>query len=219
MRKWLTVLIFALVAAALFAAPNPRPRRGYFGLGPEEGYLDEELAALLARQGNTKLGDVTAGELARVLERISVAEQQVAYVQRSRAASLALPGMGQFLNGAPGSGAAFLVTDLAVAAGALVGAYYLLPADLQFDQLNYFTADFSEIRDRWQGHSFLDMLPSMGVLAGGQLLHFIVAGISGSNAAALARRNIADGKVHFEPRLPMLLMGPRGPGFMMGFRY
>jgi len=99
-----------------------------------------------------------------------------------------------------------------VVAGTLIGSYYLLPDDLRFQQLDYFNTSWSDIRTRWEGHSFMDYLPSMGLMTGGWVLKAILGQISSSHAGRLARRNIDGGKKSFEPDLLLL----PGGGMMMG---
>lgn len=105
------------------------------------------------------------------------------------------------MNDDPASGTFFLLTDIAVITGTLIGAYYLLPDELKFDRLNYFRDSSATINERWENQSFMDMLPTMGVIAGGIVISGIVRLISATHAGKLAQRNIAEGKIQFEPKL------------------
>lgn len=57
---------------------------------------------------------------------LSIPFQKMQYVNKSKKASFILPGLGQYMNDDPLSGTLFLISDMAVTAGTLVGAYYLL---------------------------------------------------------------------------------------------
>jgi hypothetical protein len=211
-------MILATIGAAAFAAPCDRP------LNPfqlDEAFLRAEVDQALAGERDTAVGTLTVGQLQELLGRLSVAQQKAAFIARSRTMSLMMPGLGQFANKDAVSGALFLTADLALIAGTLVGAYYLLPPNVRFDRLDYFYGSFRGIRDTWESNSFMDYLPSLAVLAGGGLLKAILGGISASHAEKLARRNIEQGKITFEPRLVPLPHGPMGwgMGWGMGFSY
>ncbi len=209
MKTRIVAILLLAGAAAAFAHPmgsGMYPHR----FPNEHTYLRAELDSLFGGEG--QLGSLTYAELRDLAGRLSVARQKDRFVARSRAMSFMMPGSGQFLNKDYGSGAAFLAADLAVVTGTLVGAYWLLPSDLRFQQLDYFNTPFSTIETTWKGHSFMDYLPSLGVLAGGGVLKAILGQVSSSHAARLAKRNIDSGKITFEPNLLAL---PDG-GMMMG---
>jgi hypothetical protein len=210
MKTRIVAILMLAGAAAAFARPPMGPGMDPYRFPVEHTYLRAELDSLLSGEG--ELGALTYGELREAAGRLSVARQKDRFVARSKAMSFMMPGSGQFLNKDYGSGAAFLATDLAVVAGTLVGAYYLLPSDLRFDQLDYFHDSFDAIHDAWRDHSFVDYLPSLAVLAGGGVLKAILGQVSSSHAGRLARRNIDAGKISFEPNLLAL---PDG-GMMMG---
>ena len=69
------------------------------------------------------------------------------------------------------SGALFLAADILVAAGTLVGGYFLLPSELQFNNLDYFNTSHTEIKAAWKGAvesaTFMEALPTLGVMTGG----------------------------------------------------
>ena len=197
-------------AAAAFARPPMGWDMDPHRFPIEHTYLRAELDSLFSTEG--ELGALSYGELRELAGRFSVARQKDRFVARSKARSFIMPGSGQLLNKDYGSGAAFLAADLAVVAGTLIGAYYLLPDDLQFRQLDYFNTSWSGIRTAWEGHSFMDYLPSMGLLAGGGVVKAILGQLSATHAGKLARRNIDGGKITFEPDLLFL---PDG-GMMMG---
>jgi len=223
MKKLLIVLLILVVAAAAMAGPKGQRTMGrhgpMMGMALDQELLEHELQKALAGSQGREIGELTVGELHDLLGEVSIAYQKAAFVAKSRAASFMLPGMGQFLNKEPGSGALFLATDLAIGAGTLVGAYFLLPDELQFSSLDYFTTSHVTIKERWENQSFVDLLPSLGVLAGGGVLQMILRGVSGSHAAKLARKNIAEGKITFEPKAFMLHAGPGSFGMGMGWKY
>lgn len=222
MKKWLAVLLIATVSAGVLFAGSPRQSKmkdHHSNWWMEEQLLEQQLEAVLAEQESAVLGDFTVGEAQELLGEISIAYQKAAYVSKSRAASLMLPGMGQFMNDDPGSGALFLSLDVLTGVGALLGAYFLLPDELQFDQLNYFKDSFSTIENTWKSQSFMDLLPSLGVLAGGGLVQVILRGVSSNHAAKLAEERIAAGEITFEPKLSILPGGPGAMGFGMGMKY
>jgi len=222
MKRWLVVLLIVMVASGtLSAGPRGRSQMGDYHpiWGTEEELLQQQLEAVLAGRESSVLGELTVGEAQELLGEISIAYQKAAYVSKSRAASMMLPGVGQFMNDDPGTGALFLSLDLVTGIGTLLGAYFLLPDELQFDQLNYFKESFVNIEDAWKAQSFTDLLPSIGILAGGGLVQAILRGVSSSHAAKLAEQKIAAGEITFEPRLTILPLGPGAMGFGMGMKY
>jgi len=222
MKKWFVLLLMVTVAGTTVFAGSPgssEMMEHHPVWGAEQQLLEQQLEAVLAGKGSSVLGDLTVGEAQDLLGEISIAYQKAAYVSKSRGASMMLPGLGQFMNGDPGMGALFLSLDLAAGVGTLLGAYFLLPDELQFDQLNYFTAPFSAIESAWEGQSFVDLLPSLGVLAGGGVVLAILRGVSSNHAARLAEEKIAAGEITFEPKLSILPGGPGAMGFGMGMKY
>jgi hypothetical protein len=215
MKKPILCLLFCVLAASAFAQGEKSPR--------EE--LNDEVTAILDRNASTTLGTMSLGDAEKIAGEISVAYQKYDYIESSRAASFMLPGLGQFKNGDAMGGSLFLIGDLAVTAGALLGAYYLLPANVRFDSLDYLNTPLSAIRTTWQSNTVMNYLPSAGVLAGGMLVNGLLRWFSAENATSLARKNIADGKVTFQPRFVPLfgpLAGPdgrMGMGMMMRFGY
>jgi TM2 domain-containing membrane protein YozV len=222
MKKWLAVLLIAALGAGTLFAGSPRHskmRSTDPGWWMEGEMLEQQLQAVLAEKKSSVLGELTVGEAQELLGEISIAYQKAAYVSKSRAASFMLPGIGQFMNDEPGAGALFLSLDVLTGVGTLLGAYFLLPDAVQFDQLNYFNDSFQEIEDAWKSQSFMDLLPSLGVLAGGGLVQVILRGVSGNHAAKLAEERIAAGEITFEPKLSILPGGPGAMGFGMGMMY
>ena len=204
-RVFVVFLIF-LSAAAAFAereVVSPSP-------------VQAEISAALGELSSTQIGTLTVGDIEKLAGRIAVAARSTQYVQRARMASLMMPGAGQFMTGDAGGGSLFLAADIAAHVGAMVGAYFLLPANVRFDSLDYLGAPVGSIKTAWEANSFMSYLPSMGVMAGGMLVKGLLGMLSSSGAANLARKNLAEGKVTFAPTFGF--MG-RGFGMGMGMRF
>jgi hypothetical protein len=179
--------------------------------------LEDSLGAALQEMAASPLGTLTVGDLARLAARLSIAEQQDRYIQRARNASWHFPGAGQFMTGDTAGGSLFLAGDLAVIGGTLVGAYFLLPSNVQFSSLDYFNDPLSTIRSRWEGNSVVNYLPSFGVLVGGMIVKHILGHFASVEAEKRARQNIADGKVTFTPNLEFLEGRRAGFGMRMSY--
>lgn len=226
MKRLIVALVLVSLAGFTFAAPrgahDPYAREG-LQVPP---YVEQELEELLAENAATEVGALSGADLKAALERLSIAAQQEAFVARSKAMSFVLPGLGQMVNEDYTRGSLFLLADLAALTGTVLGGYFLLPDNLRFDQLNYFKTNFGDIRTAWEGHSFVDYLPSMAVLAGGGVVMAILGKVASEHAGRLAERSIADGKITFQPRLlagwgawPGPDGGPWQMGWGMGVRY
>ena len=217
-RIFASVLICSLGALA-FAGDGPDHGKHERARDP----LAAEMEAILEAEADTVISDLTFGEIGDLMAKLSVPMQEAEYIKRSSAASMMMPGKGQFMNGDTLSGALFLAGDLVATAGALVGMYFLLPAELQFDQLDYFNTPHSDIEAAWQSAvesaTFMDALPTLGVMAGGMALHHGIRAFSAKHAARLARENIEQGNVTFEPRTSFFTSGHGRLGIGMGMRF
>ena len=92
----------------------------------------------------------------------------------------------------------------------MTGLYFLLPSDLkQWDLTHKERADL--FRSYMNPDKIGEILPAMGVAAGGVVLSLLNSVFASHDAAVKARSNIDSGKVIFEP----LVMGMM-PG--LGFR-
>jgi hypothetical protein len=169
------------------------------GNDPFATELNKEITAILEKDGDTRLGDMTVGDMEKMAGEISIAVQKTWYVRRAKTASRVLPGAGQFMTGDPLGGSLFLLGDAAVISGTLIGAYWLLPENVRSD------------RHSWSSNTFADYLPSIGVVAGGTAAWMLLRWLSSTNAEAAARNNIESGKVTFQPLLV--------PGMGMGFAF
>lgn len=196
MRKLLLVLLMVTVGMSAFAD-------GFLGYWEYDDYPDykEEVAVILKSMDNTPIGEITLEEMKKLNLDLSIPFQKIQYVKESKIASAVFPGAGQYMNGDPFGGTLFLVSNIAVITGTIIGAYYMLPNDLQFDNLDYLNDSSATINARWESHSFVDMLPSMGILAAGFVVDGIIRMLSASHAGKLAQGNIANGEIQFEPKL------------------
>jgi hypothetical protein len=172
----------------------------------------EAVAALAEERGDSKLGDATVDDVETAVARLSIAVQQEAWIRGSAMASMALPGLGQFLNHDALGGSLWLAADLAVKAGAAIGAWFLLPDNLQ---VNWFATSFGDLENAHRANSPLDYLPSVGVLAAGAVLDSVLGHLAARGAARLAEQRVLEGAVSFEP---VLLSSGRGFGIGARFR-
>ena len=208
------LLIVAAVAAIAVSAGAQAPGEQGPGRQTSAAFsaagasaIQGELGAAMAEMSGDQLGTLTVGDLIRLGERISVAEQSARYVEKARAASQMLPGVGQFMTGDTVGGSLFLAGDVALMTGMLIGAYALLPSNVQFSSLNYFGDPIGNIRSRWESNSISDYLPSAAVMLGGMIVKAVVGHFAAEDAARRARENIAAGKVTFTPNLEFLGRG------------
>jgi hypothetical protein len=194
----------------------------FVGAGFAEGAapapsLDKQINTELQDMAGQQLGTLTVADLEKIAERISIAEQKVRYVRKAQWASFMFPGAGQFMTGDPAGGSLYLAGDFVLFAGTLVGAYFLLPSDLQFGaSMNYFTDSYNHITTAWGSHSFVDYLPSLSLLAGGFILKHVLGWFSSEDAARRARENVDNGTVTFTPDFDFT---EHGPWMGMRFRY
>ena len=196
------LLLGAALLCAVSAFPKPRT------FNP----VAEVLAALASDRGESELGSMTVAGVEKAVARLSVAMQQEAWIRGSGMSSRALPGLGQFLNRDPLGGSLYLAGSAAVAAGTLVGAYFLLPPNLN---VNWFTESIGSLETRFQSNSIVAYLPSIGVMAAGAVVDAVLRCISASGAARLAERRVLDGTASFEP---VLITSGKGVGFGMRFK-
>ena len=213
MKRYIALTLMLSVAFSLFAADSS-------GTDDE---LKSELEAIFMDEADTVISGMTFAEVHDLLGRLSVPMQEAAYVRGSAVASMMMPGRGQFMNDDLLSGVLFLAADIAVAAGTIVGGYFLLPEELQFQNLDYLNTSFTDIKAKWrsaaESASFMDALPTLGVMAGGTILHRLIAHFSAVHAGNLARERIDAGIVTFEPITAFSGKGHGRFGFGMGVKY
>jgi hypothetical protein len=210
------VVVFVVLALAALAFPRvtfAEPMsRGFspFALmnRPAAGpFLSKEIGLIQSELSEKKIGDIEAATLFSVRDRLSIAEQKDTYVLKMGMHSFLLPGLGQLEMGNTGEGAGFLAADLAVVAGSFVVAYYLLPTDLRFDRIDYFTSNFSTINSAWCGHSFTDYLPAAGAFFGGMVIDQTLRHWSSARARREAVHFIDEGRATFTPRVGIGFIG------------
>ena len=212
MKRFAALLFMMMVTTALFAE-GPL-RRDPFA---------SEVRSILSEYRDRAPADLKFGEIEDLAAALSVPAQKSAYVRESAAASMIVPGLGQFKNGDPVAGALFLLGDLAVTAGTVVGLYFLLPPELRFDQLDYVNTPYPDIHAAWESaaanSTMAQTLPFWGVATGGMILKHVVAHVSARHAARLAVSNIERGEVTFEPRAGFIGDFHGRPGLGFGLRY
>jgi len=179
------------------AAPAAAPAPG----SPAPSFLEQELIAAGSELSSGQVGTMTVSDLEKIAAHLSIAFQKSRYVEQARAASFALPGLGQFMTGDSLGGWLYVAWDVTILAGTLISAYFVLPSNVQFGSLDYLNSSLSTINAAWQSNSVLAYLPLAAVLAGGVILEMVLRSASSENAAQTARKNIAAGKVTFEPTL------------------
>lgn len=188
-KRYMAILVMFFSAISLSAADS----------------VENEVEEIFRDQADTVISDLTFGEVEELLRRLSVPMQKAAYVKASKKASLMMPGKGQFMNDDVLSGILFMTADIVVAAGTLVGSYFLLPAQLRVDSLDYFNTPYVEIEATWknagESATIKDSLAHIGVWTGGMILHQIIAKFSAAHAGKLAQERIDEGIVKFEPVL------------------
>ena len=212
MKRAFIVFVICLIPGLMFANPNDRPwmqHQGFQDLRPVEAgpYYSAEVRQIESDMGQQKLGDVDVAGLAALRERLSIALQKDAYVNRVRTESLFLPGLGQFETGDTTNGLLFMGLNLAVLTGTAFAVYYSLPDDLRFNRLDYLHSSFSTINNTWNGHSIVDYLPAFGVFVGGAIVDGIIRSWSSQHAGKEATGLVDSGAVKFTPRIGIGFMG------------
>jgi hypothetical protein len=200
MNKYVLVVAALLAAVGAFAGPRT--------FSP----VAEAVAGLAKERGESELGSATIDDVETAVARVSTALQQEAWIHGSAMASMALPGLGQYLNHDALGGTLYLAGGLAVKAGAMIGAWFLLPANLQ---VNWFTTPIGTLENAYRANSAVDYLPALGVLAAGAVVETVLGHFSARGAVRLAEKNVLDGTKSFEP---VLITSGRGLGFGMRFR-
>jgi hypothetical protein len=220
MRRVLVVSMLLSLATGAFALPfGPWSRGPWMGTDPT---LNAEVASILDQNAQAQLGTMTVQDLTKIAGEISIAMQKDQYIRSAGMASMILPGVGQFKSGDTTGGVLFLTGDLVIFAGTVLGAYFLLPANVQFGSIDYLNTPLSSIKTTWDSNTLSNYLPSIAVVVGGMAAEMLLRWISARNAEDQARSAIASGKVTFQPQLVPLfgLVGPGGkPGFGFGMRW
>jgi hypothetical protein len=218
MRNIIICLLLIAVSAAVYSGEH-KHGPGMHGGHEELEFLHNDMDSIMEEYADKQIGELTFSEIHDLQGRISVVQQKMMFVHKSKIASFIKPGMGQFINGENGSGALFLTADLAVLTGKLVGAYLLLPAELQFKELDYFNDSYAAIKAEWEMQSFMDLLPSVGVIVGASLVRIILRGISSKHAGKLAVDSILSDKRTFDVDISPMHFGNGMMGMGMQIKY
>ena len=157
-----------------------------------------ELSSLLEPREGVALSDLKVRDVRELFAESSVRMQELEFLGDVKRASFFMPGAGN-LKAGDKAGAGYLAANIAITAGTLVGAYFLLPAEVRFDHLNYFGDSYQDIETAWKSQSFLDVLPSLGVLVGGFAVRGLLGYFASQSAERAAIEGIKDGRIRFEP--------------------
>ncbi len=175
-------------------------------------YTHMELKAIESDLGDRPFGELTLNELTPYWARIQGAAQKDMYINKAAAMSMHFPGSAQIRNGDTVQGIGFIALHVGTVAGTLAAWYFLLPADLRFDTLDYLANSKASVRAAWESHSIQEYLPAMGVAAAGMLLDGGIRIWSAVAAKNGAKAAVESGTARLSPMV--------GPGYMgMGLRF
>jgi hypothetical protein len=201
-------MVFSVAVSPLFA--ESMHMEDDWGLSEEQLLpYNQAIDQFMDERATSTVDEITIGDLRQLGATLSVVAQEEDYVRRASQASYLMPGSGHFGVGETGRGVAFLAGSVVIAAGTVVGAYFLLPEEVQFGELDYINDSFREIGTTWRGESIASLLPSFGVLLGGGLIHAILGELASNDAENIARRQIETGEKTFDPK-PFIYPDARG---------
>jgi hypothetical protein len=192
------VLAVFFVTTFAYGGEGPGKQKGELQVAGADLVL-KELSEILEERDDVSVGELRISDVREVLAASSVRMQEIAHVQKTRAQSWAWPGAGHFANDDNGRGAFYTAANVVVMTGTVLGVYFLLPDEVQFDNLNYLDDSFGEIEEAWKGQSLSDYAPSIGVFIGGVATRVLLGYFAAESAAALAQERIDSGRVTFEP--------------------
>lgn len=199
MQRIMIAALLAALAVAAAGAEEPRERAQDAVRVERADLALRELSSLLESREGSALGEVRIRDVRDLLAEASVRMQELQFLGEVRQSSLMMPGVGHLKAGDNGRGAAYLAANVVLTAGTLVGAYFLLPAEVRFDEVSYFTDSYQEIETAWKGQSLVDMLPSIGALAGGFAVRGLLGYFAAESAGHVAAARIRAGEIRFEP--------------------
>lgn len=194
------VLISLFSFSALWA--EEKGEQGHGHSHHDDKFSSQDVYEMVPSLDGKTLSEVTTNELLGLAEKISIRQQEEAYIDGVTFASFVVPGTGQFITGNAGLGALQLTLHLGIVAGSLYGAYEFLP-----DDIKNATQSKAGIEAAFDNATFEELLPSLGFLAGGALLDGILSSWSASGARRAAEENVRSGKVTFEPDLRVNALG------------
>jgi hypothetical protein len=169
--------------------------------------LEKEIQKKISVNKEINLDNISVGEITSLLNELSILRQQKMYIQKTALRSYIIPGWGQLKNGDTLNGFLFMGAHLLLRGGSMVGSYFLLPGQVRFSSINYFTTPYGDIKNAWENLSFMDLLPSIGVSAAGSIACLILRQASSNHAEQLARQQVISGKITFSPVIGMDTIG------------
>lgn len=182
------ILIFFTISVSGFAESNNN-------LLP----LEKEIQKKISENREITLDSIPVGEITSLLHDMSILRQQKMYIHKSAIQSYIFPGWGQLKNDDTLNGLLFIGAHLLLRGVSTAGSYFLLPGQVQFSSINYFTTPFGDIKSAWENLSFMDLLPSIGVSTAGSIACLILRHASSNHAEQLAREQVISGKITFSP--------------------
>jgi TM2 domain-containing membrane protein YozV len=205
MKTFLLGVTLILAAAVAWAYP------------PSDAvYLPAEIQAIEGELGTQTLGNLKVSDSIAVMKRLDVAREKDQYLSDMAMASFWWPGAGQFATGNLTDGVLHTGVHLGLTVGTVVLANAVLPSDVRLGNLDYFGTNFTTIHNTWSNHTLSDYLPTIGVVLGGTLVDLALRAWSAKDARQLAREQIDEGRITFEPRFDF---DRHGFGMGIGMRY
>lgn len=157
-----------------------------------------DLEELLERSAHLTLDKLTVSDLVQVQTLEALAREQTRYVHKATRLSLILPGLGHLAIGERGTALAFAGAEITLAAAALTGAYFLLPAPVRIANLNYLQTPISDIEAVWKSLTPADFIGPLGVMVTGSILRLVVRSYASRSAGEAARTKLWEEEVEFE---------------------
>ncbi len=186
MQKIILILLIVLTGFSLSAEPH------------KMGVTPEEILNRFPGIGEKTMSELTIEERLLIDAEISIDRQENMYVRHAAVASFLIPGAGQFMTGDTLGGVAHLAGEAAIIGGVITGLYFLLPEDLKDGNLT--KEERHDLYESYMTPNNIDeILPAMGVMAGGVLLSVFNSVMASHGAAENALENIESGVVTFKP--------------------
>ncbi|MFP4382635.1 MAG: hypothetical protein ACLFSE_01210 [Spirochaetia bacterium] len=161
--------------------------------------LEKEIRDDLYAASDIPISDITVGDITSLFNKYSIVRQQKMYIKKAEMKSILIPGWGQFSMGDRWNGVLFMGVHVLLKGGTLLGSYFLLPNQVRFSSINYFTAPAESIEAAWKNLSFMDLLPALGAYGAGTMACMLLRKAAASHAGQTARQRITEGDVTFTP--------------------
>lgn len=158
-----------------------------------------EVRELTELAADTSLSEITVADVTEVVNMMSVARQQRAYVERAGRLSWFVPGLGHYAIEAGWAGAGFFLAELTIRALTSGLAYLFLPAPVRIANLNYLQTPVGTIRDEWLALTPAELVAPVTLQLSGSVLSMIVRDAASRHARGMARDAVVNGEVVFEP--------------------